>query len=107
MGINEVLYLSLMIVGILVFFYAVYYFTKFIAKTNRSFFEGNNIKVIERVPIGTNKFLAIVELDKKHYFLSISKDDVNLLDIRDNLIIKKSKKESFETVLLKKLKIKK
>lgn len=47
-----------------------------------------NIKFIERLPLGLDKSLILVQLDKHFYLIYISKNGVKLIDKIDSLEIK-------------------
>lgn len=106
MDFEKIISLLGLVIGIGVFFYFVYLFTKMIANFNKKIYSGKNIKVIEKIPIDSNKFLTLVTLDNKSYLLSVTKDDVNLIDSIDDLNIKNEKEvdKNFNQVLKEKLK---
>ncbi|MGM0378541.1 MAG: flagellar biosynthetic protein FliO [Bacillota bacterium] len=106
MDFEKIISLLGLVIGIGIFFYFVYLFTKMIANFNKKIYSGKNIKVIEKIPIDNNKFLTLVTLDKKSYLLSVTKDDVKLIDDVDDLNIKVKKEDdnNFNKILKEKLK---
>ncbi|HAN20849.1 MAG: hypothetical protein A2Y15_04790 [Clostridiales bacterium GWF2_36_10] len=67
-----------MLIVVLMIFGA-YYATKWIAKKQNSFSSGKIIKVIERVMLSKDAFIAIVKVDTKIYLMSISSGKTELL----------------------------
>jgi len=94
MTITDVFYLIGIVLLFIVFFYVVYLTTYFVSKLNKKMQSGKNIKVIERVTITRDKFLMIVELDGKYYFLSATDQSFNLIDSLETLNIKESNSEN-------------
>jgi len=58
---------------------AAYFTTKWIAKKQNSFTSGKIIKVLERVMLSKDVFIAIVKVDTKIYLMSISSGKTELL----------------------------
>lgn len=60
-----------------------------------------NIKYIDRLPLGVDKSLVLIELDKHFYLMYVSKTGAQLIDKLDSLEIKdnKMKSLSFSDVL--------
>lgn len=85
MTITDVFYLVGIILLFIVFFYIVYLTTYFVSKLNNKMQSGKNINIIERVSITRDKFLIIVSLDKKYYFLSVTDQNIKLIDSFDDL----------------------
>jgi flagellar protein FliO/FliZ len=94
MTITDVFYLIGIVLLFIVFFYVVYLTTYFVSKLNKKMQSGKNIKVIERVTITRDKFLMIVELDKKYYFLSATNHKIELIDSLENLEIEENNTEN-------------
>src|SRR6056297_2883280 len=94
MTITDVFYLIGIVLLFVIFFYFVYLTTSFVSKLNKKIQSGKNIKVIERVTITRDKFLMIVELDGKYYFLSATDQSFELIDSLENLEIKETTSEN-------------
>lgn len=105
MTITEVFYLIGIVLLFIVFFYVVYLTTYFVSKLNKKMQSGKNIKVIERVSITRDKFLMIVELDSKYYFLSATDHSIELIDSFEALEIKENETNSntFNKILSEKI----
>lgn len=94
MAITDVFYLIGIVLLFIVFFYVVYLTTYFVSKLNKKMQSGKNIKVIERVTITRDKFLMIVEIDDKYYFLSATDHSIELIDTLENLKIEENNSEN-------------
>ncbi|HCC08301.1 MAG TPA: flagellar biosynthetic protein FliO [Clostridiales bacterium] len=68
-----------------------YITTRYIGMSSGKRFRNSNIKLIEVMSIGYQKYLYIVKVTDKFMVLSVTKDDVKLLDTVDGekLIINK------------------
>lgn len=60
-----------------------------------------NIKYVDRLPLGVDKSLVLVELDSHFYLMYVSKTGAQLIDKLDSLEINdtKEKKISFNDIL--------
>ncbi|MCT4564071.1 MAG: flagellar biosynthetic protein FliO [Maledivibacter sp.] len=60
-----------------------------------------NIRYIDKLPLGVDKSLVLIELDKHFYLMYVSKTGAQLIDKLDSLEIKetKTKNMSFSDVL--------
>ena len=85
--ITDVFYLVGIVLLFIVFFYIVYLTTYFVSKLNKKMQSGKNINIIERVSITRDKFLIIVSLDEIYYFLSVTDQNIKLIDSFDELRI--------------------
>jgi len=105
MPIKDVFYLIGIVLLFIVFFYVVYLTTYFISKLNKKMQSGKNIEIIEKVSITRDKFLMIVSLDEKHYFLSVTNERVELIDSFNELKIVESdvSNSSFNKILSDKI----
>lgn len=73
---------------ILIFIFIValaYFTTKFIAKyQNNSMNSRSNIRVIESFRMGSNKFVAIIEVSNNFYVVGVGKEEITLIDKLDS-----------------------
>ena len=73
---------------ILIFIFIValaYFTTKFIAKyQNNSMNSRSNIRVIESFRMGSNKFVAIIEVSNNFYVIGVGKEEITLIDKLDS-----------------------
>lgn len=76
------------LVVILVIF-AAYFSTKWIAKKQNSYTSGKIIKVLERVMLSKDVFIAIVKVDTKVYLMSISSGKTELMTELPSEILEK------------------
>lgn len=78
MGNNILQLLATVIVFILVLV-AVYYVTKWIARSGAVQLQSKNIKVIETFKIAPNKYIQIIELGTKYYSIGVTKENITFL----------------------------
>jgi len=72
--------LSLILVFVLVVGLA-YFATKYIAKFQaNSMNNKTNMRVIESIRIGSNKFIAIVKIGEQFYAVGIGKEEIHIID---------------------------
>ncbi|MCM1170660.1 MAG: flagellar biosynthetic protein FliO [Clostridium sp.] len=58
-----------------------YYGTKLVAGFHKNSLSGRtNLKIVESMSLGNNKFLVVVEIDGSYYALGVGKDNVTLID---------------------------
>jgi len=57
-----------------------YYGTRWYARRVGGYGAGKDIKVHERVPLGSNAYLAIIEVGARYYLIGVSEKGVNLLN---------------------------
>ena len=73
---------------ILIFIFIValaYFTTKFISRyQNNSMNSRSNIRVIESFRMGSNKFVAIIEVSNNFYVIGVGKEEITLIDKLDS-----------------------
>ncbi len=74
--------------------FAAYYFTKAISKKMTSYSSSRHLKIIDRVALSQNKFLLIVEVDKKFLLVGVSDNNINVLKEFDNLSLELNEENS-------------
>ncbi len=58
-----------------------YYATKFVARFHNNSLNGKtNLRIMESMSLGNNKFLAVVEINGVYYALGIGKDEITFID---------------------------
>lgn len=45
------------------------------------------MKIVDKIMLGQNKFLAIAEINYKYYLLSITENDIKILNELENFIL--------------------
>lgn len=65
--------------------FATYYFTKAISKKMTASSSSRHLKIIDRVALSQNKFLLIVEIDKKFLLVGVSENNISVLKEFDSL----------------------
>jgi len=101
---------TLLILG--VFGIGIYYFAKYISKKQGLAFPHLNIiKIITSIPVGTNRFIQIIEIGNKYYLIGstdnsinllteiIDKETINMIKILKNKQVKKVEYPSFSKFL--------
>ena len=71
------IFLPLIVVVLIIL--AAYATTKWIAKKQNTYVSGRVIKILERVMISKDVYLAVVQVDTKVYFMSVSAGKTELL----------------------------
>lgn len=67
------------LLGVVLIIFAAYMATKWIAKKQNTYVSGRIIKIIERVMVSKDVYLAVVQVDTKVYFMSVSAGKTELL----------------------------
>lgn len=81
------LHIILAMVGIVVVLFLAYYLTRLYAKKMGTYFgTGQNIKVIDRLPVGKGSSIAVVELKGQQYLLGVTEQNISLIDKLDEQI---------------------
>lgn len=75
----ELLDIFLPLISVVLIILAAYATTKWIAKKQNTYVSGRIIKIIERVMISKDVYLAVVQVDTKVYLMSVSAGKTELL----------------------------
>lgn len=67
------------VISLIVILVLAYYTTKWLSKS-RITGSGNNMKVIERLYLASDKQLLIVQVDTSYYLMSQTKQDIKLIE---------------------------
>ncbi len=73
------------LIMIVLVLFATYYFTKAISKKMTNYSSSRHLKIIDRVALSQNKFLLIVEVDKKFLLVGVSDNSISVLKEFDSL----------------------
>jgi len=76
------------VLGIIFVLFLTYYGTKWLSVKATSISKSKYMNVIDKIVLGQNKFLAIVEISNKYYLLSITDNNINIIKELDELEIK-------------------
>ncbi len=68
------IFLFLIVIG------GAYFTTKYISGKNRSFMQQKNLKVIERISLGVDKSIYLINLENQYYLLTTTKNNIGLID---------------------------
>ncbi|HBL83421.1 MAG: hypothetical protein A2Y17_04330 [Clostridiales bacterium GWF2_38_85] len=88
---DDFLQLLMPLIVVILVIIAAYFTTRWIAKKQNSFTSGKIIKVIERVMLSKDVFLAVVQVDSKNYLMSISSGKTELLTELDETVVERYK----------------
>lgn len=88
---------------ILVILFA-YFFLRMIYGFNKKQMQGRNIRFVEKLMVTNDKSIGLIEVKDNYYLVSITKNDIRLIDKLDDLEILPVKSEnSFDHFLAKKI----
>lgn len=59
--------------------FLTYYSTKWLSTKSNFGLKSKYMNIVDKIMLGQNKFLAIVEVNGKHYLLSITEKHINIL----------------------------
>ncbi|QSX07188.1 flagellar biosynthetic protein FliO [Sedimentibacter sp. zth1] len=76
------------IIGIILVLFLTYYCTKSLSKGILKYSTSKNIKIIDKVPLGQNKYLIIIDVCDKNYLVSVTDNNINILKELDDNIVK-------------------
>ena len=103
---DGILPLILVLLVIAFVMYMSFLFTRFIGKRSSGMNRAQYMKVIDRLAVGQDRFLMIVELQDKHYLVSATAQEIRILKELDGFEVvipqppaPMSFSESFKTVL--------
>ncbi|MEA4889092.1 MAG: flagellar biosynthetic protein FliO [Clostridiaceae bacterium] len=72
--------LGMLLVTVLVLA-ATFYTTKFVARRSQIGGKGRHMQILERLPLGKDKFLAIIEVGGQYMLVGISGQNINLISV--------------------------
>jgi len=76
------------VLGIIFVLFLTYYGTKWLSVKATNISKSKYMNVIDKIVLGQNKFLAIVEISNKYYLLSITDNNINIIKELDELELK-------------------
>lgn len=83
--IKEVFSIIISVMGIVFVLFLTYYSTKWLSIKSTNMSKSKYINVIDKMVLGQNKYLAIVEISNKYYLLSITDNNINIIKELDEL----------------------
>lgn len=99
--------ISVLLIFVFVLF-ITWFATRYMANFQKTKYANHNMKVIETIQVGSNKYLSLVEVGEEYLVVSIGKDEVNLITklTKEQLpnvdkVLESSGTESFEGILAK------
>lgn len=76
------------VIGIIFVLFLTYYTTKWLSLKAANISKSKYINVVDKMMLGQNKYLAIVEISSKYYLLSITDNSINIIKDLDELELK-------------------
>ncbi len=76
---KEFLHISLLFIGFIVVLFAAYYFTKFIGSKMSYSNTARHIKVLDRVFLGNDKSICIIQAGKRFFVIGITNHHIELI----------------------------
>lgn len=73
----KIIFYLIVFAGIL---YAAKYSSQFIADKNKKMYSSGRLKLLERIPMGRDKELALIEFEKNRYIIGITNSGINVID---------------------------
>jgi len=93
------------VVNFILFFlvlFLVYYLVRYITKSGQSNMRSRNLRMVEKLPLGLERYIVIFELKKTYYIMYLDKNGSHLIDKRDDLDIESvDKTVEFHNILSK------
>lgn len=80
------------LLGIIFVLFLTYYGTKWLSLKANSMSKSKYMNIVDKIVLGQNKYLAIVEVSNKYYLMSIAENNISIIKELDEneLIIQKS-----------------
>lgn len=76
-----------------------YFTTRFVGNVNKKRFINSNMKIIEVLNLGFQKYLYLVKIVDKYVVISVTKDRVNVIkELDEKININECKKEEFKNI---------
>lgn len=85
--IKEIISLILSIIGIILVLFLTYYGTRWLSTKTSLSLNSKYMKIVDKIILGQNKFLAIAEINNKYYLLSITEKNISILKELEELNI--------------------
>lgn len=103
--IKEIFSLILSIIGIILVLYLTYYGTKWLSTKTILANKSNYMNIVDKIMLGPNKYIAIVEITSQYYLISITESNINILkeleDFQELPNIDQDAPETFSKILNK------
>lgn len=78
------------ILGIIFVLFLTYFSTKWLSVKATSITNSKYMNIVDKIVLGQNKYLAIVEISNKYYLISITDNNINIIKDLDELELKVS-----------------
>lgn len=73
----KMIFYVIVFIGIL---FAAKYSSQFIADKNKKLYASRNLKLLERIPLGRDREMALIEFEDNKYILGITNSGINVID---------------------------
>lgn len=91
------------VLGIIFVLFLTYYGTKWLSVKATNISKSKYMNVIDKIMLGQNKFLAIVEISNKYYLLSITDNNINIIKELEELELKTTENTTTEKLEFNKI----
>ncbi|WP_209511483.1 flagellar biosynthetic protein FliO [Sedimentibacter acidaminivorans] len=76
------------ILGIIFVLFLTYFSTKWLSVKATSITKSKYMNIVDRIVLGQNKYLAIIEISNKYYLISITDNNINIIKDLDEFELK-------------------
>jgi flagellar protein FliO/FliZ len=77
--IKDIISLLISILGIIIVLYLTYYCTKWLSTRTSIGLKSKYMNVADKLMLGQNNYIAIVEINNSHYLIGITEKGINIL----------------------------
>jgi flagellar protein FliO/FliZ len=67
------------VLGIIFVLFLTYFSTKWLSVKATTIAKSKYINIVDKVMLGQNKYLAIVEISNKYYLMSVTENNINII----------------------------
>lgn len=76
------------ILGIIFVLFLTYFSTKWLSVKATSITKSKYMNIVDRIVLGQNKYIAIIEISNKYYLISITDNNINIIKDLDEFELK-------------------
>nr|WP_312577577.1 flagellar biosynthetic protein FliO [Sedimentibacter sp.] len=93
------------ILGIIFVLFLTYFSTKWLSVKASSITKSKYMNIVDKIVLGQNKYLAIIEVSNKYYLISITDNNINIMkeldEIELNVVANTSESTEFNKIFSK------
>jgi flagellar protein FliO/FliZ len=83
--IKEIISLIMSVLGIIFVLFLTYFSTKWLSIKASSITKSKYMNIVDKIILGQNKYIAIVEISNKYYLMSVTDNNINIIKDLDEL----------------------